>query len=132
MTIDKAIKHAEEVAEEQEKLYRLCPVTDYGCKGDKHCKSMNYKYDGCLKCAEKYRQLAEWLKDYKRLLKQEPKTGHWKKVSYKRGRIGWDNIIEDDYYFECSECKGWSEKDFNYCHWCGAKMIEEQESEDKE
>ena len=38
MTLDEAIIHAEEVAEEQKKLYKLCPVTDYGCKGDKHCK----------------------------------------------------------------------------------------------
>ena len=32
---------------------------------------------GCLTCAEEHRQLAEWLKDYKRLLEQEPKPGHW-------------------------------------------------------
>ena len=70
MTIDEAIKHAEEVAEEQKKLYRLCPVTDYGCKGDKHCKSMNYEYDGCLKCAKEHRQLAEWLKELKAYKKQ--------------------------------------------------------------
>lgn len=70
MTLDEAIRHAEEVAEEQEKLYRLCPVTDHGCKGDKYCNLMNHEYDGCLKCAEEHRQLAEWLKDYKRLLEQ--------------------------------------------------------------
>ena len=71
MTLDEAIRHAEEVAEEQEKLYRLCPVTDYGCKGDEYCNSLkNHEYDGCLKCAEEHRQLAEWLKDYKRLLEQ--------------------------------------------------------------
>ena len=29
---------------------------------------------GCLD----FRQLAKWLKDYKRLLEQEQKTGHWK------------------------------------------------------
>lgn len=67
MTIDEAIKHAEEVAEEQEKLYKLCPVTDYGCKGDKHCNSMSYEYDGCLKCAEEHRQLAECLKELKQI-----------------------------------------------------------------
>lgn len=30
---------------------------------------------GCLE----FRQLAEWLKDYKRLLEQEPKTGQYEK-----------------------------------------------------
>lgn len=45
MTLDKAIKHAEEVAIDQD----LC----------------------CSECADEHRQLAEWLKDYKRLLEQE-------------------------------------------------------------
>ena len=44
MPIDEAIKHAEELA-------------DYDCYNEKQ-----------LKCAEEYRQLAEWLEDYKRLL----------------------------------------------------------------
>ena len=44
MTLDEAIKHAEEVAEEH---------TEY--------------YASCDKYAEKYRQLAEWLKELKQL-----------------------------------------------------------------
>lgn len=77
-------------------------------------------------CEDCHKKMNEIRKAYDKIQSAEPKTGHWKKVSYKRGRIGWDNIIEDDYYFECSECKGWSEKDFNYCHWCGARMVELQ------
>lgn len=57
MTMEEAIKHCEEVAEANE---RLCETihpslqwSDYG------------------KCADEHRQLAEWLKDYKRLLEQE-------------------------------------------------------------
>ena len=46
MTLDEAIKHAEEVAIDQD----LC----------------------CSECAEEHRQLAEWLKDYKQLLEQQP------------------------------------------------------------
>ena len=59
MLLDEAIKHAEEVArKEQEKgfdsnTYHNCE-TEYGRK--------------CYKCAAEHRQLAEWLKDYKRLL----------------------------------------------------------------
>ena len=60
MTIDEAIKHAEEVAEEKENEGKLL------------CQSEGASI-GCLTCAEEHRQLAEWLKDYKRLLEQEPK-----------------------------------------------------------
>ena len=73
MTLDEAIKHAEEMAEEQEELYGLCPVSDMQfCDGRSDCTTLkNGKDKGCLKCAKKYRQLAEWLKDYKRLLEQQ-------------------------------------------------------------
>ena len=54
MTLEEAIKHAEEVAEEHTKYNR------YG------------GFEGCDECAEEHRQLAEWLKDYKRLLEQQP------------------------------------------------------------
>lgn len=58
MTLDEAIKHCEEVAQENEKQYSGCPM----------------KYDGAYanngksacKCAEEHRQLAEWLKELKR------------------------------------------------------------------
>ena len=53
MTLDEAIKHWEE---KTEALYKAIPC------------------DGCVfnECANEHRQLAEWLKDYKRLLEQEP------------------------------------------------------------
>lgn len=59
MTIDEAIKHCEEVAQENEKQFNGCPM----------------KYDGAYanngrtagKCAEEHRQLAEWLKELKQL-----------------------------------------------------------------
>lgn len=76
MTLDEAIKHIEEMEEEQEELYRLCPASEsiFHCDGTKNCKSLkNGENKGCLKCAEEYRQLAEWLKDYKRLLEQVDK-----------------------------------------------------------
>ncbi|MCR5788645.1 MAG: hypothetical protein K6G83_02040 [Lachnospiraceae bacterium] len=59
MTLDEAIKHAEEVArKEQEKGFDL--NTHYNCETEYGKK--------CYKCAAEHRQLAEWLKDYKRLL----------------------------------------------------------------
>lgn len=76
MTLNEAIKHAEEAAEDQEELYRLCPASESEfshCDGTKDCKAVkNGKNKGCQKCAKEHRQLAEWLKDYKRLLEQEP------------------------------------------------------------
>lgn len=79
---------------------------------------------GCLD----FRQLAAWLKDYKRLLEQEPKTGHW---------------IYDNYNWRCSECNetpktlgyvgtaDFMTEHFKFCNHCGARMIGSQESEDK-
>lgn len=52
MTLDEAIKHAEEVVEKNERL----------------CKAMPEHSANAFHCAEEHRQLAEWLKDYKRLL----------------------------------------------------------------
>lgn len=59
MKLDEAIKHAEQVAEEKEaKVWFDGDNENIG--------------DSCLTCAEEHRQLAEWLKDYKRLKEQEP------------------------------------------------------------
>ena len=78
MTLDEAIRHAEEVAEEQEKAakewhenqVRKCELIPFA--------EMDYTHENeCKECASEHRQLAEWLKDYKRLKKQELKPGHW-------------------------------------------------------
>lgn len=65
---------------------------------------------GCLD----FRQLAEWLKDYKRLLEQEPKTGYWIKMP-----IG----------FKCSNCNELEDRTTKFCPNCGVKMVEPQESD---
>ena len=66
MTLDDAIKHAEEVAEENQAIVDGC---DY--YGENMAK--------CEKCAAEHRQLAKWLKDYKRLKeKEELKENDWK------------------------------------------------------
>ena len=59
MTLDEAIKHAEEVAEEKEKeAWEVQLQEEY-----KTIKS-------CKECAEEHRQLAEWLKELKQLREQ--------------------------------------------------------------
>ena len=50
----------------------------------------------------------------------QPKTGHWI----------FDEILDKHYY--CSECKSMGVDYWDYCPNCGAKMVEPQESEDKE
>ena len=57
MTLEEAIKHCEEVADANERT----------CKAKPHANLESY-----LECATQHRQLAEWLKDYKRLLEQKP------------------------------------------------------------
>lgn len=55
MMLEDAIKHAEEVVEEHEKIKRIKAVTLEECK-----------------CAAQYRQLAEWLKELKRYKEYGP------------------------------------------------------------
>lgn len=117
MTLDEAIKHAEEVMIEN-------------LEKTKDRNASDPIAINCFECAEEHRQLAEWLKDYKRLLEQEPNTGHWIE------KDGFDG----DVYYDCSEC-GESfclidgtptDNLYNYCPNCGAKMVEQRKSEDKE
>ncbi len=67
MNLDEAIKHCEEVVEEQKELYRLCPASEseiFHCDGTKDCKTLkNGKNKGCQKCAKEHEQLAKWLKE---------------------------------------------------------------------
>ena len=66
MTLDEAIKRAEEVAKEEEKAakewhenqVRKCELIRFA--------EMDYTHENeCKKCAEEHRQLAEWLKQLK-------------------------------------------------------------------
>ena len=76
---------------------------------------------GSLQGCMDFRQLAEWLKDYKRLKEQEPKTGHWI-VHEIESTLKW---------LECSNCHCETSYKimYNYCPNCGAKMVEPQETE---
>lgn len=75
MTLEEAIKHAEGVAKENQR------VVDTGIVFDDVTIDMLYCDDtevieehlaNYQRCADRHRQLAEWLKDYKRLLEQQP------------------------------------------------------------
>jgi hypothetical protein len=58
MTLEEAILHAEEVAEENEKT-----ILYYTIQGDKEWLDECEK--DCIECANEHRQLAEWLRELK-------------------------------------------------------------------
>ena len=82
MTLDEAIKHAEEVAEEKER--------SAGWFYDKESASYKKK---CSKCAEEHRQLVEWLKEL-RVFKS--RRGQWLRMS--------DLSEQEDDRYKCSCC----------------------------
>ena len=90
------------------------------------CREWKYA-DLCDKCKESFK--VWWDKSSASPIEQEPKTGHWIKVLDVVNEYG-----SETYHHECSECgsdkSGWGK--FIYCPDCGAKMVEPQESEDKE
>ena len=55
MTIDEAIAHAREVANEQKRRSGICVQNNSECD----------KFSACLKCSEYHEQLAEWLEELK-------------------------------------------------------------------
>ena len=52
---------------------------------------------------------------------QEPKTGHWDSRTCKCSECGYQITFSE-----------YAERKYKYCPNCGAKMVEPQESEDKE
>ena len=61
MTIDEAIAHEREVAEEQRKDNDNCKYkSQYGCKD-----CADYYSKPCIECAKEHEQLAEWLEELK-------------------------------------------------------------------
>lgn len=124
MTLDEAIRHAEKVAEENQK--RSEHIREK-MKSELALKNA----DECETCADEHKQLAQWLRDYKRLLEQsfslEPSATPTRKV----GRWIYDNQFQ---IWRCSECnespktigyvgsKKFMAEHFKFCNHCGAEM----------
>lgn len=77
MTIDEAIRHAEEVAEGYEEdiskwEYTLSEYRKRECVEQTTIPRCEKALNRCKQCASEHRQLAWWLRDYKRLKEQEP------------------------------------------------------------
>jgi len=86
MTLDEAIKHAEEVAKQNEEdaiIYSNCKNHKKNLYEIGLAENAEKK---CCKCAEEHRQLAEWLKELKQLREQvsnSEKPNKWIPVSEK-------------------------------------------------
>lgn len=68
MSIDEAIKHAKEVAEEQKAsslAFEQAETFKRRIKHNTEARLCELSKIECQKCAEEHQQLAEWLKDYK-------------------------------------------------------------------
>lgn len=66
----------------------------------------------------KYDDMVNCVKGMPPVTPQEPKTGHW--------------IDKDEKVAVCSCCNRNNTLYGDFCKWCGAKMVEPQESEEKE
>lgn len=119
MTLDEAIKHAEEVVEENEKF-----CFKEGGKGGYFNEGTDWD---STKCAAEHRQLAEWLKDYKRLLEQEPRKGKWISRWYVGHDLHFHVCSECNEEFSCDMETGISIDNYRYCPNCGADMREVKE-----
>ena len=99
MTLDEAIKHAREKAEEQRKDNDTCVVKEeYGCKDCAY-----YYSKPCIECAEEHEQLAEWLEELKEYRDLE-EQGLLLKLPCKVGTTVYviDTIYEcDNDYMDC-------------------------------
>lgn len=116
MTLDEAIKYAEEVTEENQRVVDTGIVFDDVTIGMLYCDDTevieehlaNYQ-----RCADEHKQLAEWLKELKVF---KSRKGQWLRMS---------NLSEqEDDRYECSHCGNVVHcKDkmnlYTFSSWCG-------------
>lgn len=89
MTLDEAIKHAEEVAEEKERDRDVRKIH----LDNRNTHNNIVHYEKACKYAEEHRQLAEWLKEL-RVFKS--RKGQWLRMS--------DLSEQEDDRYKCSHC----------------------------
>ena len=115
MTIDEAIKHCEEVAEEQERKAQ--------CMGRQFVGTAMANYqNGCFECAADHRQLAEWLRELKE--RRTAKRGEWicNEELYYNG-MAKCSCCEAEFYVEDLQALQGDAECVKFCPNCGADMI---------
>ena len=85
MTLDEAIKHEEETADNLEREAKC--IRSWGKENDTKQGAIN-----CEKCAEEHRQLAEWLKELKQLREQI----RWIPINERPPEKDVDVLVTDD------------------------------------
>lgn len=96
MTIQEAINHAKEVAEEKYKEGFLCYANSGDVENDK-------KNDECVKCAKEHEQLAKWLEK----LQQYRVIGTVEECQEARERQRAKKPVKDEYNHDCCPDCGW-------------------------
>ena len=110
MTIDEAIQHCKEVAEEKRYEYQECLAVH----------DMENAME-CGKCGEEHEQLAEWLKELKSLKeKDEAKAVRYEGDGYADGSMVYDMAF-------CPNCEHEFEEDSEnweceFCPNCGQRL----------
>ena len=108
MTIDEAIKHCEEVAQEKDKSVELY-------KAVKATEGLIVK---CETCAEEHRQLAEWLKELKEYKNYYDVPERIERTVY-HGRVE----------YKCSKCGNIVRHKDIHCRQCGHRLVSDEEIE---
>jgi len=98
MTLEEAIKYEEEVAEEQDKLCKQYDNASryFGSHNEDIVSANAKKCLECFECAKEHRQLAEWLKELKRLRKQTRREQMSQEVT---PQFAIDYLLDD-----CEDC----------------------------
>ena len=92
MTIDEAIAHARDVANEQKRRSSICIQNDSECD----------KCSDCLKCSEEHEQLAEWLEELKCYKNDNDFSDYADRLHKTSFNSGYNKAI-DDFVNACKE-----------------------------
>lgn len=85
-----------------------------------------------LQAVEDYRNFRNMVEQLPSVNPQKPKTGHWVKYGIPRCEEQHYKCTACGYYINFGQWGDFYTKEFKYCPYCGAEMVEPQESEDKE
>ena len=104
MTIEEAIKHAEEVANEQERLMgRYDAASGYARSGNESIRTESAKE--CEKCAAEHKQFAAWLRELQETRKErdywQEKANSYEQTIFKLT----DSISKQPEIVRCGECR---------------------------
>lgn len=124
MTMQEAINHAKEVAEEKYKEGFLCYANSGDVENDK-------KNDECVKCAKEHEQLAEWLEELQQYRSIGTVEECWEARERQRGRkVNNRKLLRDfnktpySVRGDCPNCGsvGLLSMNTDYCDTCGQKL----------